>query len=161
MQCPARQISGQIKLDNIMTKQPLITVSEFEELCEEQLPFVALMSLSVEEIGYGHARLRLPASDSMLRPGGTVSGPAMMGLADAVMYAAILGQIGRVDQAVTTNLNCNFLRRPQPVDIIGEGKLLKVGRRLAVGEVTMFTIGEEDAPVAHVTATYAIPPDHL
>jgi uncharacterized protein (TIGR00369 family) len=144
-----------------MSETPRISVAEFESLCAEQLPFVALMKLRVQDIGYGYARLILPASNDMLRPGGTVSGPAMMGLADAVMYAAILGQIGRVDQAVTTNLNCNFLRRPKPADIIGEGKLLKVGRRLAVGEVSMYTVGEEDAPVAHVTATYAIPPDHL
>jgi uncharacterized protein (TIGR00369 family) len=145
----------------IMTNSPRITIEEFEELCAAQLPFVALMDLKVIDIGFGTARILLPTSDNVLRPGGTVAGPAMMGLADAVMYAAILGQIGRVEQAVTTNLNCNFLRRPKPTDIIGEGKLLKVGRRLAVGEVSMFTVGEEDAPVAHVTATYAIPPDHL
>jgi uncharacterized protein (TIGR00369 family) len=144
-----------------MTKTALISISEFEELCAEQLPFVALMDLRVQDIGYGTARILLPASENILRPGGTVSGPAMMGLADAIMYAAILGQIGRVEQAVTTNLNCNFLRRPKPTDIVGVGRLLKVGRRLAMGEVTMFTVGEEDAAVAHVTATYAIPPDHL
>jgi uncharacterized protein (TIGR00369 family) len=143
-----------------MINAPRITVAEFEDLCAEQLPFVAMMGLQVEDIGYGTARILLPTSDNILRPGGTVSGPAMMGLADAVMYAAILGQIGQVEQAVTTNLNCNFLRRPKPTNIIGVGKLLKVGRRLAVGEVSMFTVGEEDAPVAHVTATYAIPPDH-
>jgi len=144
-----------------MTEAPRISIGEFEELCGEQLPFVALMGLKVTEIGFGRARILLPTSENILRPGGTISGPAMMGLADAVMYAAILGQIGRVEQAVTTNLNINFLRRPQPADIIGEGRLLKVGRRLAMGEVTMFTVGDEEAAVAHVTATYAIPPDHL
>ena len=144
-----------------MTDKPRVSIAEFERLCEEQLPFVALMNLKTEHIGYGFARMILPQSDDMLRPGGTVAGPAMMGLADAAIFAAILGQIGLVDQAVTTNLNCNFLRRPKPADIIGEAKLLKVGRRLAVGEVSMFPAGEEDAPVAHVTATYAIPPDHM
>ena len=82
-----------------------------------------------------------------------------MGLADFAMYVAVLSKIGRVELAVTTNLTCNFLRRPRPKDVIGEARLLKLGRRLAVGEVALFTEGDEAAgPVAHVTATYSIPP---
>jgi uncharacterized protein (TIGR00369 family) len=111
-----------------------------------------------EEIGYGHARMRLPVRDDHLRPGGTVAGPVLMGMADALMYAVVLGMIGKVELAVTTSLNCNFLRRPKVADIIGEGRILKLGRRLAVGEVSLFTEGEPE-PVAHVTATYSIPPD--
>ncbi len=104
------------------------------------------------------ARMRLPVGDEHLRPGGTVSGPTMMALADSCMYAAILGQIGPVALAVTTNFNINFLRRPEPRDMIAETRLLKLGKRLAVGEVGLYSEGEEE-PVAHVTATYSIPPD--
>ena len=86
-----------------------------------------------------------------------MAGPLLMGLADFAMYVAVLSKIGRVELAVTTNLNCNFLRRPRPEAVIGEARLLKLGKRLAVGEVTIFAAGETE-PSAHVTATYSIPP---
>jgi uncharacterized protein (TIGR00369 family) len=58
--------------------------------------------------------------------------------------------------AVTTNLNINFLRKPGRGDLIADAKLLKVGKRLVVGEVAIYSDGEGD-PVAHVTSTYSIP----
>ncbi|MFB4203759.1 hypothetical protein KBTX_03321 [wastewater metagenome] len=111
----------------------------------------------VEAVGPLTARLRLAVGDEHLRPGGTVSGPTMMGLADTALYVAILANLGPVAQAVTTNLNANFLRRPPVRDLIAEARMLKLGKRLAVGEVTVFSDGDDQA-VAHVTATYSIPP---
>jgi acyl-coenzyme A thioesterase PaaI-like protein len=103
--------------------------------------------------------VRLPYRAQYLRPGGTVAGPMLMGLADFAMYVAVLSAIGRVELAVTTNLTCNFLRRPKPVDVVGDARLLKLGRRLAYGEVSLYSDGEQaNGPVAHVTATYSIPP---
>jgi uncharacterized protein (TIGR00369 family) len=81
----------------------------------------------------------------------------MMALADFTMYCAVLAAIGPVPLAVTINLSINFLRRPALRDLIGEARLMKLGKRLAVGEVTIRSDGEEE-PVAHVTATYSIPP---
>ena len=91
-----------------------------------------------------------------VRPGGTVAGPALMALADVCMYAVVLGLIGRVELAVTTNLSINFLRKPEPRDLVAECRLLKLGKRLAVGEVTLLSDGMPE-PVAHVTSTYSIP----
>ena len=105
----------------------------------------------------GHAIVRMPFKDDFLRPGGTVSGPIQMLLADMTMYAVVLSLIGKVEMTVTTNLNCNFLRRPKPADLIADGTILKLGKRLAVGEVKLFSQGEPE-PVAHVTCTYSIPP---
>ena len=136
-----------------------ITLVEIEEISTE-LKWVTMLGVSVEEIGEGSARLRLPASDSVLRPGGTVSGPAMMTLADFAMYVAVLGAIGRVEMALTTNLSINFLRPPPPGDLVGECRLLKLGKRLAYGEVLITSAAiENDDPVAHATLTYSIPPD--
>ncbi|HLW26439.1 MAG TPA: PaaI family thioesterase [Kiloniellales bacterium] len=136
-----------------------ITLAEIEEISTE-LKWVTMLGVSVEEIGEGSARLRLPASDSVLRPGGTVSGPAMMTLADFAMYVAVLGAIGRVEMALTTNLSINFLRPPPPGDLVGECRLLKLGKRLAYGEVLITSAAiENDDPVAHATLTYSIPPD--
>src|ERR1700760_4603282 len=102
-------------------------------------------------------RLRKRYSDQMLRPGGTISGPTLMALADCAMYVVVLSAIGRVALAVTTNLNINFLRKGLPGhDVLAEAKLLKLGKRLAVGEVTLLSASSPD-PVAHVTATYSIP----
>jgi acyl-coenzyme A thioesterase PaaI-like protein len=112
----------------------------------------------VEALLHRGARLRLTPLQAHLRPGGTVSGPVMMGLADMALYVAVLGEIGPVPLAVTTNLNINFLQRPKlGADLIAEARLLKLGRRLAVGEVTLHSEGME-MPVAHVTSTYSIPP---
>ncbi len=103
------------------------------------------------------ARLRLVFHDKRLRPGGTISGPSMFALADVSLYAAILAQIGPVALAVTTNLNINFLRRPAPADLIGEARLMKLGKRLAVGEVAISSVLGGEL-VAHAVGTYSIPP---
>ena len=113
--------------------------------------------VSVEAVGKKSARVRFRIGRRHLRPGDTVSGPALMALADVAMYAALLGEIGLVPLAVTTNLNINFLRKPAQRDVIGEARLLKVGKQLAVGEVALYSEGEPE-PVAHVTSTYSIPP---
>ncbi|MGB5542692.1 MAG: PaaI family thioesterase, partial [Gammaproteobacteria bacterium] len=85
-------------------------------------------------------------------------GPVLMGVADAAIYVAILGELGLVALAVTTNLNINFLRKPSAErDILGKCKLIKLGRRLAIGEVLLYSEGDEE-PVAHAVGTYSIPP---
>jgi uncharacterized protein (TIGR00369 family) len=134
-----------------------ITVENFNRIVSEELVHMAALGLCAEAIGDGDARLRLPYATASLRPGGSISGPTIMGLADATMYAALLGRIGLVKMALTTNFNMNFLRLPPPADLIAEGRVIKAGKRLAVLEVTVFTDGEAD-PVAHATGTYSIPP---
>ena len=114
-------------------------------------------TLQIEAVGEGAARIRQPIGPRHLRPGGTVSGPTLMLVADTAMYMALLGEIGLVPLAVTVSLNINFLRRPVAGhDIIGEARLLKRGRRLAVGEVFIYSGDDPDA-VAHAPVTYAIP----
>ncbi|MFT7406222.1 PaaI family thioesterase [Zhongshania sp.] len=111
----------------------------------------------VEAIGPQSATVRYQVDTQSLRPGGTVSGPVLMTTADVGLYAAILGEIGIVALAVTTNLNINFLRKPSAdKDIIGECKLIKVGRQLIIGEVALYSEGD-DRMVAHAVGTYAIP----
>ncbi len=139
---------------------PRISIEEIDQICEQSLPWAGMMGFEIAEIGKGTCRVRLPQSDRFLRPGGTISGPALMSLADYAMYVAVLSRIGRVEMAVTTNLNCNFLRRPKPGAVIAECRLIKLGKRLAYGEVSLYSEGDEaDGPVAHVTATYSIPPE--
>lgn len=135
----------------------LISKEEFQKLAYEQVPIAAQIGAQLEHLEAGRAVLRIPYKEDFVRPGGTISGPVQMALADLTMYAVVLSLIGRVELAVTTNLNCNFLRRPRPVDLIAEGRILKLGKRLAVGEVTLYSAGEPE-PVAHVTCTYSIPP---
>jgi uncharacterized protein (TIGR00369 family) len=101
--------------------------------------------------------LRQPYNERMLRPGGTISGPTLMALADFAMYVVLLSAIGPVGLAVTTNLNINFLRKGQPgQDIVAAAKLMKIGKRLAFGEVQLLS-GTSPDPIAHASATYSIP----
>jgi uncharacterized protein (TIGR00369 family) len=102
--------------------------------------------------------VRQSVGHEQLRPGGTVSGPVMMAVADSASYAAILSRIGLVPLAVTTSLNINFLRKPSAeAAIVGDASILKLGKRLVVCEVRIYSEGNPE-PVAHATATYAIPP---
>lgn len=134
-----------------------ITLDAFNRLAATQLPLAHQLGFYAEAISEGAATVRMPFDDTSLRPGGTISGPSMMSLADFSMYAALLSAIGQVEMAVTTNLNINFLRLPSPTDVIAECRVLKLGKRLAVLEVTLFSDGEDD-PIAHATGTYSIPP---
>lgn len=137
---------------------PRITAEEFQALASQGIPFVAQLNWRIERFRAGDVAVRLPYSDLLLRPGGTICGPALMALADVTLYGLVLSLIGRVELAVTTNLNVHFLSRPGTRDVIAEGRILKLGRRLAVGEVIMRSEGEPQ-PVCHVIGTYAIPPE--
>ena len=114
----------------------------------------------IDSVGPMASRMRMPYHPRHLRPGGTISGPAMFALADVCLYVAILAEIGEVGLAVTTSFNINFLGKPGAAAMIGECRLLKLGKRLAVGEVALYSEGRDDM-VAHATGTYSIPPARL
>lgn len=137
---------------------PAMSAEEIAALLLAEFPqaFYPGCGLSIEHVAYGEARVRWGFGENRLRPGGTVSGPTMMELADFAMYVAVFSAIGPQPFAVTTNLNINFLRKPARADLIADVHLMKVGKRLTVGEVSIFSEGSEE-PVAHVTATYSIP----
>ncbi len=135
----------------------MITAAEFEALVREQVPLVRDYNLRVDFLGDGRIDVFMPYRDDFVRPGGTITGPALFSLADLALYGAVMSRLGRVELAVTTSITINFLRRPAPVGVHAEGRLLKLGRRLAYGEVLMRSEGEEE-PVAHATGTYSIPP---
>ena len=139
--------------------EPRLTVAEITEFLDQVFPQLR-GQMVIEEVGPMRARMRMPIDASHLRPGGTVSGPAMFTLADCTFYVATLAMIGREALAVTTSLSINFLRKPARRDLIGEARILKLGQRLSVGDVTLTSEGD-DRPVAHATMTYAIPPRNL
>lgn len=138
---------------------PKLSVKELERLLKAEFPemFHARSGYVLEEVWHGGCRVRKHFDPQTLRPGGTVSGPTMMTLADFGIYVAILATIGWVPRAVTTNLSINFLKMPAPRDLLAEARLLKIGRRLAVGEIGIRSEGEDEL-VAHATSTYSIPP---
>ena len=126
-------------------------------MARDDVPLVGGLAMQVESVLPGAVTVRVPYRDEFIRPGGTISGPVMMAVADFAMYGVVLSLIGRVDLAVTTNLSINFLRRPRPGDVVARARILKLGKRLAVGEVHIHA-GESEDLVAHVTSTYSIPP---
>ena len=139
--------------------EPRLTVAEITEFLDQVFPQLR-GQMVIEEVGPMRARMRMPIDASHLRPGGTVSGPAIITLADCTFYVATLAMIGREALAVTTSLSINFLRKPARRDLIGEARILKLGQRLSVGDVTLTSEGD-DRPVAHATMTYAIPSRNL
>jgi uncharacterized protein (TIGR00369 family) len=122
-----------------------------------QLTSAGARTILVESVGPMVGTVRLVHHDRNLRPGGTISGPAMFALADVALYATILAQIGPIGLAVTTNMTINFMRKPSPGDLVARCRLMKLGRQLAVGEATLLSEGSDDI-VAHAMGTYAIPP---
>jgi uncharacterized protein (TIGR00369 family) len=139
-------------------REPALAHSELERFLRNEFPqvFKAGSGLSIEEIWHGGAQVRQAYREDFIRPGGTLSGPTMMALADFAMYVAVLASIGPVPLAVTTNLSINFLRKPGTADLLAEAKLMKLGKRLAVGEVAIRSAGSVEL-VAHATSTYSIP----
>ena len=136
----------------------LLSAEELTGLLTDAFPeaFNDDRGVSIEAVWQGGCRVRQAFRKSALRPGGTLSGPTMMALADVAMYVGVLAAIGWKPLAVTTNLNVNFLRLPAPADLIAECRLLKLGKRLAVGDVSIRSEGQEGL-VAHATSTYSIP----
>ena len=134
----------------------IVSKTEMEAFLSKEFPQADFVLESFDE---GSVTIRRKVDTGDLRPGGTVSGPTIMGLADCAIYVAILREIGLVALAVTTSFNINFLRKPvADKDILGVCKILKLGRSLAVGEVTIYSEGD-DRPIAHSVGTYSIPPN--
>lgn len=132
----------------------MITIDELNQFFKQTFPQA---DFAIESVGEQSATIRQEISHHHLRPGGTVSGPTLMAIVDAVLYVTILSEIGLVTMAVTTNLNINFLRKPSADRaIIAKCQLLKLGKTLAMGDVYLYSEGMSE-PVAHATGTYAIP----
>jgi uncharacterized protein (TIGR00369 family) len=132
-----------------------VTTDKFNQIIKTELPSAAEVGIYLQSIDEGKAELVLPYNKISLRPGGTIAGPFMMMLADVCMFAVVLSLLGEIKLAVTTSLNINFLRKPANTDLVAHGSIIKMGKRLAVLEVSIFS-GED--LVAHATGTYSIPP---
>ncbi len=118
-------------------------------------------TITVEKVDEQEAWVRQPVDDSHLRPGATVSGPTMMAVADTAAYVTVLSHIGIVPLAVTSNLNINFLRKPDSGKaLLARSTLLHLGRRSVLAEVRIYSEGHLEKPVAHAIVTYAIPSSH-
>lgn len=135
----------------------MLSALEVQALIRQGVPMAEDIDLRVERVDGHRALARVPFSARLVRPGGTLSGPVQMALADAAMYAVVLGALGRVEMAVTSQLNINFLMRPAPVDLLAEARILRLSRRQAVCEVSLYSAGQEEQLVAHVTGTYVLP----
>lgn len=136
---------------------PTMDAPALRRFLAERFPQALAMNVAIEEVAMSGVRVRMPVGPGHLRPGGTISGPVMMALADLAMYLLVLSRIGPVELAVTTNLNINFMRRPSGADLLAEARMLKLGKRLAMGEISIRSVDHPDL-VAHATATYSIPP---
>ena len=129
---------------------------ELEMFLSREFPQVS-DEVEIAELTESQVTMRLVASDKHLRPGGTISGPTMFMLADVCFYLALLSAIGPQALTVTTSAHISFMRKPSPAPLLATARRLKLGKTLAVGDVLLFSEGME-APVAHASMTYAIPP---
>ncbi len=136
-----------------------LNAAEISEFLAEVFPGV-LDHFVIEEVRPMYARVRMMFSDSRLRPGGTISGPSLMTLADTGLWVALLAMIGREPLSVTSHLDIDFLRKPAAADVVAHTNLHKIGKRLAVGDVLMYSAGET-VPCARSSVTYAIPSNRL
>ncbi len=137
----------------------VMTAAQLEALARAHFAQIEGL-METTHVGGGHVRVRLVdgTSERHLRPGGTVSGPTQMMLADTAAYFLVLSLVGPVPLAVTTHLSINFMRKPAPGPLEADARILKLGKRLAVCDVLL---GDPEAPVAHAQVTYSIPPpDH-
>lgn len=138
------------------TPAPALSLGEFVAILAEHMPQVARAGIQVTGLERGRCRVVLPVGGDDLRAGGTLSGPTMFTLADLALYGAVLSCIGPEPLAVTSTMTITFLRKPRPLPLVAEARIVREGRRLAYGEIFLYSEGEED-PVAHATGSYAIP----
>lgn len=131
------------------------SATEIQTLIRQGVPLAEGFDFRVDSVSDGFAAARFRYNSRMLRPGGTLSGPVIMTLVDATFYAAVLATIESAEMAVTTSLNINFLKRPEPGDLFAEAQLLKTGKSSVFAEVKVFSAARE--LVAHATGTYALP----
>lgn len=136
-----------------------ITAEAFKQVLRDGMPAGAAMPFEVVTLERGRVVIRLPTGKEDLRPGDTVSGPVLFQLADLAVYAAVMTVLGPVPLAVTTDATVHFLRKPRAGFLVAHARLLKEGRRLMVGEVTIDNEGDDGGPVAHAVMTYSVPPD--
>ena len=139
-----------------LDETPRITIEEFEQLVTSTMPLMAVWPMQLLSLGWGTCRMRLSFHDSQVRPGGTLSGPTMMTLADTALYAIVLSRIGLQPLAVTSDLSIRFLRKPTQRALLADAEMLRLGKKLAVGEVRIYSEGEAKL-VAHATGTYEMP----
>jgi acyl-coenzyme A thioesterase PaaI-like protein len=155
---PAASFSGPGAYHGVVTHvPPAVTPSEVEHLVRSTMPEVGELPFAVEELVRGRARLRIGFDPRRLRPGGTLSGPTVMLLADLALYGMTLSVVGMEPLAVTTDLTLHFVRKPPPADLIAEATLIKAGKRLVVGSCLVWSADGDD-PVAHAVGTYSVPP---
>lgn len=136
-----------------------MTAEEINVFLDKEFPQIHINGkvFEVTDVNEESITIHFTPSEAHLRPGGTISGPSMFTLADLAAYAAILARLGPVALAVTTNLNINFMRKPLPGNMRGVCRILKLGKRLCVLNVDIYSEGSDDL-VAHATGTYSIPP---
>ena len=138
---------------------PILTAEQIEDFLAREFPqiYAAGPVFECVNVAAGTATLRFHRNEAHLRPGGTVSGPSLFALADVAAYVAVLAHIGPVALALTTNLNINFLNRAEAVPLDGVCRILKLGRSLAMLEVSIERVDTRQI-IAHATTTYSIPP---
>lgn len=136
--------------------KPVMTISQLHDLINAEFPQVK-DQFDITAINDDGATVRMFINDSNLRPGGTVSGPSMFALADCAFYMATLAMIGPEALCVTTNCSIDFMRKPQPGDLVADARILKLGKSLSVGDVLIHSV-HDDKPVARASLTYSIPP---
>lgn len=134
-----------------------LNAADITRIIRQGVPASEDSGFEVDWIEAGRVQCRSRYDAKQLRPGGTLSGPTMMALADAAMYAVVLARLGQLELAVTQSFNINFLRKPAPGDLIAVAEALKMGKRSVVLDVRIYSDGD-DIPVAHATGTYALPP---
>ena len=136
-----------------------MTIAEVEALLRREFPQLGGRFV-IEELRAGFARVVMQTGEADLRPGGTVSGPAMFTLADCAFYMLTLAMIGPEALTVTTGCSINFMRKPEPGRLVGDARMLKLGRGLCVGDVLIHG-GDPELPTAHASLTYSIPPKRV
>ena len=132
-----------------------LSTAEIQAIIRRGVPLAAEWEIEVLAAEAGTALVRLPAKPVLLRPGNTVSGPALMGLADVAMWAALLSTTEGRDDSVTSSMTVNFLRPAGSGAVLAEARLVKRGRRQVFGEIMIRAEGSDDL-ATHITTTWAV-----
>ena len=140
-----------------MTK-PINIDTANEKLTEVFAPWIQQLDIKVTSIGDGEVTLLMPHSDELCRSGGIICGQALMSLIDTCMVFVCYIGMGKYSDCATVSQHTTFMRPAISSDVVATGKLVKSGRTLIFGDVTL-TADNDPRPICNGTLTYAVIPN--
>ena len=119
-------------------------------------PYFSLISMEIKNLEPGYARLEVLVEEKHHHPFGMVHGGVFSSLVDAAAYWALYPEVDEGKWMTTVEMKLNLLAPARSGKLIAEGRRIKLGQTLGLGETRVED--EKGRLLAHGTGTFMIVP---